>query len=169
VNVQLNNVSATRKSLVVTLDSSEVDAEHQAVVGEIAKIARIPGFRPGKAPAAMVAKRFGKEITEDFKQKVIAKAYRSALEQEKLDVLNVVDVKEGAIAAGTPASVTITLDVRPEFELPDYSNLATEITSTEPADAEVENVIAHRAGRLQAGGPSVAEGRLRETGVRRHR
>jgi len=141
VNVQLNNVSATRKSLVVTLDSSEVDAEHQAVVGEIAKIARIPGFRPGKAPAAMVAKRFGKEITDDFKQKVIAKAYRSALEQEKLDVLNVVDVKEGAIAAGTPASVTITLDVRPEFELPDYSNLATEITSTEPADAEVENVI----------------------------
>lgn len=141
MNVQLNNVSATRKSLVVTLDSSEVDAEHQAVVGEIAKFARIPGFRPGKAPAAMVAKRFGKEITEDFKQKVIAKAYRSALEQEKLDVLNVVDVKEGAIAAGTPASVTITLDVRPEFELPDYSNLATEITSTEPADAEVENVI----------------------------
>jgi len=141
VNVQLNNVSATRKSLVVTLDSSEVDAEHQAVVGEIAKIARIPGFRPGKAPAAMVAKRFGKEISEDFKQKVIAKAYRSALEQEKLEVLNVVDVKEGAIATGTPASVTITLDVRPEFELPDYSNLATEITSTEPTDAEVENVI----------------------------
>ena len=84
VNVQLNNVSATRKSLVVTLDPSEVDAEHQAVVGEIAKFARIPGFRPGKAPAAMIAKRFNKEITDDFKQKVVAKAYRSALEQEKL-------------------------------------------------------------------------------------
>ena len=141
MNVQLNNVSATRKSLVVTLDASEVDAEHQAVVGEIAKIARIPGFRPGKAPAAMVAKRFGKEISEDFKQKVIAKAYRSGLEQEKLDVLNVVDVKEGAIATGTAATVTITLDVRPEFELPDYSNLTTEIAPTDPTDAEVENVI----------------------------
>lgn len=141
MNVQLNNVSATRKSLVVTLDPSEVDAEHQAVVGEIAKIARIPGFRPGKAPAAMVAKRFGKEISEDFKQKVISKAYRSGLEQEKLDVLNVVDVKESAIATGTAATVTITLDVRPEFELPDYSNLTTEITPTDPTDAEVENVI----------------------------
>jgi trigger factor len=134
-------VSATRKSLVVTLDASEVDAEHQAVVGEIARIARIPGFRPGKAPAAMVAKRFGKEISEDFKQKVIAKAYRSALEQEKLEVLNVVDVKEGAIATGAAATITITLDVRPEFDLPDYSNLTTEITSTDPTDAEVENVI----------------------------
>jgi trigger factor len=141
VNVQLNNVSATRKSLVVTLDPSEVDAEHQAVVGEIAKIARIPGFRPGKAPAAMVAKRFGKEITDDFKQKVVAKAYRSAMEKEKLDVINVVNVEEGAIATGSPASVTITLDVRPDFEVPDYSNLATEIAPTDATDAEVDNVI----------------------------
>jgi len=141
VNVQLNNVSPTRKSLVVTLDPSEVDAEHQAVVGEIAKLARIPGFRPGKAPAAMVAKRFSKQIGDDFKQKVIAKAYRAGLEKEKLDVINVVNVEESAIATGTPASVTITLDVRPEFELPAYENLPTEIATTNVTDAEVEKVI----------------------------
>lgn len=141
VNVQLNNVSATRKSLVVTLDPSEVDAEHQAVVGEIAKVARIPGFRPGKAPATMVAKRFGKEIADEFKQKVVAKAYRSALEKEKLDVLNIVNVEEGTIARGEAANVTITLDVRPEFQLPDYAGLPTEIQPVEPTEAEVENVI----------------------------
>ncbi len=141
VNVQLNNVSATRKSLVVSLDASEVDAEHQASVGEVAKLARIPGFRPGKAPAAIVAKRFGKEIAEDFKQKVVTKAYRSALDNEKLDVINVVKVDEGTIAAGTPATITITLDVRPEFQLPDYTNLATEVTGTDATDEEVENVI----------------------------
>jgi len=141
VNVQLNNVSATRKSLVVTLDPSEVDAEHKAVVGEIAKVARLPGFRPGKAPVAMIARRFSKEITDDFKQKVVAKAYRSALEKEKLDVLNVVNVEEGEIATGSSVTVTITLDVRPEFEVPDYSNLATEIAPTDVTDAEVETVI----------------------------
>jgi trigger factor len=141
VNVQLNNVSVTRKSLVVTLDPSEVDAEHQAVVGEISKVARLPGFRPGKAPAAMVAKRFGKEIADEFKQKVVAKAYRSALEQEKLDVLNIVNVEEGEIATGKPANVTITLDVRPQFELPIYTDLPTEVAPVEPTDAEVENVI----------------------------
>jgi trigger factor len=141
VNVQLNSVSATRKSLVVTLDASEVDAEHKAVVGEIAKLARLPGFRPGKAPAAMIAKRFTKEIADDFKQKIVAKAYRGGLEKEKLDVLNVVNVEEGAIAAGSPATVTVTLDVRPEFQLPDYANLVTEIAPTDATDAEVENVI----------------------------
>ncbi len=141
MNVQLNSVSPTRKSLIVTLDPGEVDAEHQAVVGEIAKVARIPGFRPGKAPAAMVARRFGKEIGEEFKQKVVAKAYRSAMEKEKLDVLNVVKIDEGRIEAGTPASVTITLDVRPDFTLPEYVNLPTEIAPTEATDAEVDAVI----------------------------
>ncbi len=141
VNVQLNHVSATRKSLIVTLDAGEVDTEHQAVVAEIAKYARIPGFRPGKAPATMVAKRFAKEIAEEFNQKVVARAYRSAMEQEKPDVLNVVNVEEGKIMLGTPAVVTITLDVRPDFALPDYSQLTAEIASTEITDAEVENVI----------------------------
>jgi trigger factor len=141
VNVQVNNVSATRKSLVVTLDPTEVDAEHQAVVGEIVKVARLPGFRPGKAPAAMVAKKFGKDIADDFKKNVINKAYRSALEKEKLDVLNVVNVEEGTIATGSPATVTITLDIRPEFQLPDLTDLTTDVAVTDPTDAEVDNII----------------------------
>jgi trigger factor len=141
VNVQVNNVSATRKTLTVTLDPSEVEAEHQAVVGEIAKYARIPGFRPGKAPTAMIARRFGKEIDEDFKQKVVARAYRGALEKEKLDVLNVVNVEEGKIENGQSVAVTITLDVRPEFPTPDYSNLKTEVEPTDATDAEVDNII----------------------------
>ncbi|HEY1107145.1 MAG TPA: trigger factor [Opitutaceae bacterium] len=141
MNVQLTTVSPTRKSLVVTLDSSEVDAEHKASVGEISKLVRIPGFRPGKAPASMIAKRFGKEIADDFKQKVLARAYRAGLEQEKIEVLNVVNVQEDKIEAGSPANVTITIDVRPEFEMPAYTDLPTEIVSTDSTDAEVENVI----------------------------
>ena len=89
----------------------------------------------------MVAVRFKREIADEFRQKVVGKAYRDALEQQKLDVLNVVNVEEGAIATGSPASITITLDVRPEFALPDYTNLDTEIVPAEPTDAEVEQVI----------------------------
>lgn len=141
MNVQLNNVSETRKSLAVTLDASEVDSVHQSVVKEFSQLARIPGFRPGKAPAAMVAKRFAKDIGEEFKQKVVSKAYRDALEQQKLDVLNIVNVEPGEVAPGTPAEVTITLDVRPEFTLPEYVGLPTEVVSTEATDAEVDAVI----------------------------
>lgn len=141
VNIQLNSVSDTRKSLVVTLDKSEVDAEHQAVITEVGQQARIPGFRPGKAPAAMIAKRFGKEIEQEFKQKVVSKAYREALEQQKLDVLNIVNVEPGEVKPGLSAAVTITVDVRPEFQLPDYTGLPTEVAPTDSSDEEVDKVI----------------------------
>ena len=141
MNIEIKDVSETRKSLVVTLDQAEVAAEHQAVVGEISKQARLPGFRPGKAPAAMIIKRYGKEIGEEFKQKVLAKAYRGGLEQSKLEPLNITDVQEGEIAADKAATVTITLDVRPTFTLPDYAGLPTEIQSVEVTDDEVEKAI----------------------------
>jgi len=141
VNIQVNDLSETRKSLVVTLDKGEVDTEHQAVVGEYTKLARLPGFRPGKAPSAMVVKRFGKEIADEFKQKVVAKAYRGAIEEKKLDVLNIVNVEEGSIESGLSAAVTITIDVRPEFKLPEYVGLPTQVETTDVADAEVDSVI----------------------------
>ncbi|HMD60552.1 MAG TPA: trigger factor [Opitutaceae bacterium] len=141
MNVQLSTVSETRKSLVVTLEKDEVDAEHQAVLGEYVRLARLPGFRPGKAPAAMVVKRFAKEIAEEFKQKVVTKAYRGALDKEKLEVLNVVSVEEGAIEPGAPAAITVTVDVRPDFTLPDYVGLPTQVAPVEPTGAEVDEVV----------------------------
>jgi len=141
VNIEIKDVSETRKNLVVSLDQSEVAAEHQATVAEIGQQARLPGFRPGKAPAALVLKRFSKEIGEEFKQKVVSKAYRSGLDQAKLDVLSVTNVDTGTIEANAAAQVTFTLDIRPSFVLPDYSDLATEITASEPTDAEVSTVI----------------------------
>ncbi|MET0262351.1 MAG: trigger factor [Rariglobus sp.] len=141
MNIEIKDVSETRKSLVVTLDQAEVAAEHQAVIGEISKQARLPGFRPGKAPAAMIIKRYGKEISDELKQKVLAKAYRGGLEKSKLEALNITDVQEGTIVPDQAATVTITLDVRPTFTLPDYSGFATEIQSVESTDAEVEKVI----------------------------
>ncbi len=150
MNVQLNNVSETRKSLVVELDAGEVDTAHAEVVAEFAQQARIPGFRPGKAPAAIVAKRFAKDITEEFKQKVVSKAYRDGLEQQKLDVMNVVNVEPGEVAPGKAATVAITVDVRPDFALPDYAGLPTQVAPVEPTDAEVEAIIdAMRAERAE--------------------
>jgi len=141
VNIEIKDVSETRKSLVVTLDQAEVAAEHQAVIGEISKHARLPGFRPGKAPANLVLKRYAKEIGDEFKQKVLSKAYRGGLEQSKIEALNVTDVQEGTLAPDQSATITITLDIRPTFTLPDYAGLPTEIKSVDATDAEVDTVI----------------------------
>jgi trigger factor len=141
VNIETQDVSETRKSLVVALDANEVAAEHKAVVAEFSRMARLPGFRPGKAPAAMVQKRFGKEIEGEFRQKLVSKAYKSAMDQAKLDVVTIVNVDEGQLNPDGPATVTVTVDVRPTFELPDYNGLPTQVAAAEPTEDEVDRVI----------------------------
>jgi trigger factor len=141
VNVQITDINETRKTLTVTLDKSEVDGEYSAILADFTRQVSLPGFRPGKAPAAMVAKRFGKELKDEFKNKVIGKAYRDGVDQSKLEVLTLVEVEEGAIEPGLSAAIKLTVDVRPEFELPDYNGLATEILPNAPSDEEIEKVI----------------------------
>lgn len=141
MNIQSQDVSETRKSIIASVEASEVAAQHKAVVAEFTKMARLPGFRPGKAPAAMVAKRYAKEIRDEFRQKLLSKVYKESIEDAKLDVIHVVDVKEGELAADAEATVTIIVDVRPEFEIPDYEGLPSSIEGTEATDEEVDSSI----------------------------
>ncbi len=141
MNVQITDINETRKTLTVTLDKGEVDVEYNAILGEFTKQVNLPGFRPGKAPAAMVAKRYGKELKDEFKNKVIGKAYRDGLDQSKLEVLTLVEVEEGAIEPGLSAAIKLTVDVRPEFQLPEYTGLETEIQPVEPTEAEIDTMI----------------------------
>lgn len=141
MNVQITDINETRKALTVTLDKGEVDSEYKNLLAEFTKQVRLPGFRPGKAPAAMVATRFGKELKDEFKNKVIGKAYRDGLEQSKLEVLSLVDVEEGSVEPGLSAAIKLTVDVRPAIKLPEYVGLETQVEPTEPTDAEVDAVI----------------------------
>ena len=141
MNVQISDINETRKTLTVTLDKGEVQGEYTVLLGEFTKQVNLPGFRPGKAPAAMVAQRYSKELKEEFKSKVIGKAYRAGLEQSKLEVLSLVEVEEGAIEPGLSAAIKLTVDVSPTIKLPEYTGLALEIQATEPTEAEMDNVI----------------------------
>jgi len=141
VNIEIQDVSVSRKTLVVTLDKSEVEAVYRSVVAEVAKVASLPGFRAGKVPVAVVEKRFAKEIEGEFKSKVVNKAYEDGLEQSKLQVFGLVDLKEGVIEKGLSAAVTLTVDLRPEFKLPEYKGLQTEVAPVDVTDAEVDAAI----------------------------
>lgn len=141
MNIEIQDVSVSRKTLVVTLDKSEVEAVYRSVVAEVAKVASLPGFRAGKVPVAVVEKRFAKEIEGEFKTKVVNKAYEDGLEQSKLQVFGLVDLKEGVIQNGLSAAVTLTVDLRPEFKLPEYKGLQTEVAPVDVTDAEVDAAI----------------------------
>jgi len=127
--------------MIITLTQAEVAVEHATIVAEFVKYARIPGFRPGKTPVAMVQRQFAKQITDELKQKVTAKAYQDGIKESKLDVLNIIDVQTGDIRTDADATITVTLDVRPAFELPGYNGIAITIAPIDPTDAEVDAAI----------------------------
>ncbi len=141
VKIDIKDTNETRKDLVVTLDASEIDQEHADIGSEFARMAKIPGFRPGKAPRNIVLKRYEKEIQDELKQKVMTKAYREGLTESKLDVLTLVDVSEAEIKVGEPLELTFSIEIRPEFELPDYKGLEIKKASVEVKPEEVDDVL----------------------------
>ncbi|MBL4575226.1 MAG: trigger factor [Opitutaceae bacterium] len=141
MKIDIKDINETRKDIVVTLDASDIDQEHDAIAGEFVRMAKIPGFRPGKAPRDFVLKRFEKEIQEELKQKVMSKAYRDGLKESKLEVLTLINVSDAEIALGQSVKLTFTVEINPEFELPDYKGLKLEQPSVEVKAEEVDEIV----------------------------
>ncbi|MFA5263255.1 MAG: trigger factor [Opitutaceae bacterium] len=141
MNIKINDLTVNRKSIVVTLEPKEVDATHQTVVNQFSQKAQLPGFRPGKAPAAIVIKRFGKDIAEEFRQNVINAAYRAISEREDLKIAAYANVEISQVEVGKESVITLTVDIQPDFQMPEYSGLPTEIAPIDASDKEIEAVI----------------------------
>ncbi len=137
----IETVSPTRKTLVVTVPATEIAVEEQAILGEFAGSVRLPGFRPGKAPADMVKRRFAKEIGEELQRKVASHAYEHAVKESKLEVFAAVGVDADPVVSGKDAVLKITVDVQPDFAIPEYKGLPITIPPSEVSDADVEEAI----------------------------
>jgi len=161
VNIQTEDVNATRKKVIISLSSEEISTERNSLVKQFAGSAKIPGFRPGKAPSAMIQKRYGKEIREELARKVITKAYEKVTKEMTLKIYGVVDIKGADVEENANADVCFTIDLHPEFALPTYKGLAIHKHPEEVTEKDVQNVIDHlrsqRMDYIVAEGPA-AEG-----------
>jgi len=141
VNVTIEEVSPTRKTLVVTIPVEDISVAEKAILGDFAQSARLPGFRPGKAPGDLVRRRYTKEIGEELQRKVASQAYEHAVKESKLAIFAAVGVDGGPVTAGQPAQLKITVDVQPEFALPEYKGLPITVPASSVTDADVEAAI----------------------------
>jgi trigger factor len=123
VNVTVENLAPCKKLLRVELDVAAVDEAFAAITKDYQKHASLPGFRPGKAPVAMVVRKFEQDIQAEAKRKLIGDSYRKAVEEKKLDVLGYPDIEEIQFAQGQPLLFAATIETAPEFQLPEYKGL----------------------------------------------
>jgi len=123
VNITVENLAPCKKLVRVEVEAQKVDETLDKVAKDFQREANLPGFRPGKAPRDMVLRKYGKDIEDEAKRKLISEAYKSALEEQKLDVLGYPDIEEIQFSRGQPLQFAATIETSPDFELPEYKGI----------------------------------------------
>lgn len=141
MNITVENLAPCRKLLRVELDAKAVDETFDAITKDYQKQASLPGFRPGKAPRDMVAKKYDAEIQGEAKRKLIGDAYRKALDEKKIAALGYPDIEEIQFGRGQSLQFAATIETAPEFQLPEYKGLAVKREVKSVTDADVERAI----------------------------
>lgn len=139
--IQVEEVSESRKKVIVSVGSDRIAVEQKKLLGQFAQQVRIPGFRQGKAPASIIMNKYGKDVAEELKRKVISEAYEQVTKEDDFKVYNIVEMNEGDIEVGKDASIEFTVDVDPEFDLPEYKGIAVTVPEVEVTEKDVEDMI----------------------------
>ena len=143
MNVTVETAGPCRKNLRIEIPAEKVGEEYKAVVSAYTKAARIPGFRQGKAPSELVKKHYAKEIEQEVKDRLIPAGYHEALKEQKIDPVAVLDVSDATLAPGQPMAFNVSLDVPPDFTLPEYTGIAVQRKKVELKDEQVADTVKH--------------------------
>jgi len=149
VKSDVETLSPTRVKLTVEVPFDELKPSLDAAYGRIAQSVTIPGFRKGKVPARIIEQRFGRgAVLEEAVNEAVPKAYDEAIRTNGIVPLGQPEVDVTEIKDGEALHFTAEVDVRPEFELPDYSTLTIEVASPVPSDADVDEQLDGLRGRF---------------------
>ena len=145
----VETLSPTRVKLTVEVPFEELKPSMDAAYGRIAQSVNVPGFRKGKVPARIIEQRFGRgAVLEEAVNDALPKAYDEALRENSIVPVGRPDIDVEELEDGKPLSFTAEVDVRPEFDLPDYSSLTVEVASATPSDEDVDAQLDSLRGRF---------------------
>jgi trigger factor len=145
----------------VEVEPEKVEETFNEVAGEFQREVRLPGFRPGKAPREMVAKRFETDIQDEVKRKLISNSFRAAIAEHKLSIVGQPEIEEIQFSRGQPLQFAANLETAPEFELPEYKGIpaSREAGTVTPQDIErALHALAERHATFQPVVREVKEG-----------
>src|SRR5213596_1493248 len=116
-----------RRELELEIPAEEVQKAAEKVAREFARIARIPGFRPGKAPVALIRRRFAEDIKGEVVQSLVPQRVEKAVAEQKLTPVSQPQVDKVDYSEGGPLKFRAVFEVLPEFELGNYKDLELEM------------------------------------------
>jgi len=141
MNVQVEPLPNCLATLRVDLPADAVNEARESITRDYTAHAKLPGYRPGKAPRAVVERKFQKEIREELERKLLSDSTRAAISEKNLRVLQVQNVEDIEFSPDQSLHFTATLVTAPEFELPEYKKIPVTIPPEEVSDPEIDTAI----------------------------
>jgi trigger factor len=139
--VTVEDLGPCKKLLRVEVEPERVEAVFSEISAGFQREAKLPGFRPGKAPKDMVAKRYEKEIQDEVKTKLMQEGFRKGVKDNNFTVVGRPDVEEIQFGRGQAMQFAVTAEIAPQFELPEYKGLPARRENARVSPEDIERAL----------------------------
>jgi len=153
LEVEVESPSACERHVTVTIPRADIDRYFESAVNKMMPEASVPGFRPGRAPRKLVAQRFRKEVSDQIRGELLMDSIGQVTSEQEFTAISEPDFDLEAVELPNegPMTFEFDLEVRPEFDLPDWKGLeirqpVKEFTE-EDVDKRIESILS-RYGKL---------------------
>src|SRR5471032_16650 len=120
-----------KRELELEIPAENVTKATEKVARDLARVARVPGFRPGKAPITLIRRRFADDIKGEVLQSLVPERVEKAVSEQKLTPVSQPQVEKLDFNDGQPLKFRAVFEVLPEFELGNYKDLQLEMPAME--------------------------------------
>ena len=142
-------VEGCKHELEITVPAAEVEQETDKVVADLQKKVRLPGFRPGKAPASLIRNRFQTDIRQDVLDRILPRYFNQKVEEEHLQVVGSPHVVDVHFHPGEPLTFKAEFEVAPDIELGEYVGIETQyaepVVTEEDVNQRIEQIRDQKA------------------------
>ncbi len=135
------DTNTCQRELEIEIPAEVVEKETQRVTREFTRLARIPGFRPGKAPAELVRRRFWDDIKSEVLHSLIPSSLQNAFREGNLNPVGNPSIAELQFEPAKPLRFKASFEVLPEFTLGEFKGLSVEAAKVEVTDQDVEQEL----------------------------
>ncbi|MDH4161202.1 MAG: trigger factor [Nitrospirota bacterium] len=142
MKVTIEDISSVKKKLHIQVLPDAIARETEKAVADIAKKAKIPGFRPGKAPKAVVERHYQMEIHSDVMNRLISESYLQAVQENNLHPVEMPNITNiSPLEKDSPLNFTAMVEVRPQIDLKPYEGIEVKETPVTVTDEDVTATI----------------------------
>lgn len=141
MQVTVETTQGLERRVKVQVPEDRIQGEVSKRLTNIAQSARLPGFRPGKAPMKVIAQRYGKQVREEVVGEIVQTSFQDAISQESLRPAGTPTIDPLEWESGSGVAYTAVFDVYPEVSLPAIESLKVGRPEAQVADADVDRMM----------------------------